>query len=118
MKIIAIHRLLSFLLACVLLAQTAVGVAGWHIDFPPATPDHQSAHCAVIEQHHATHHAGEQDTVGEHHHQCCHTPAGNVAVPVNTLFVPQVEMAALIPLFSTDPYRNPLADLLIRPPIA
>ena len=29
-----IHRLLSFLLACVLLAQTAVGVAGWHVDFP------------------------------------------------------------------------------------
>ena len=113
-----IHRLLSFLLACVLLAQTAVGVAGWHVDFPPAAHEHQSLHCATLEQHHATHDAGGQDSVGEHHHQCCHTPAGNVAVPVNTLPVPQAKIAALLPLFSAEPYRNPHADLLIRPPIA
>ena len=113
-----IHRLLSFLLACVLLAQTAVGVAGWHVDFPLVAHEHQSLHCATLEQHHATHHAGEQDSVGEHHHHCCHTPAGNVAVPVNTLLVQQAETAALLPLFSAEAYRNPHADLLIRPPIA
>ena len=113
-----IHRLLSFLLACVLLAQTTVGVAGWHVDFPLVAHEHQSLYCSALEQHHATHHAGEQDSVGEHHHQCCHSPAGNVVVPMNTLLVPQVESATLIPVFSTELYRNPLADLLIRPPIA
>jgi hypothetical protein len=41
-----------------------------------------------------------------------------VAVPVNTLLVPQAETAALLPLFSAEAYRNPHADLLIRPPIA
>ena len=118
MKKPIIQRLLSFLLACVLLAQTAVGVAGWHLDFPLVAHEHQSLHCATLEQHHATHHAGEQDSVGEHHHQCCHTPASNVAVPMNTLLVPQAETAALLPLFSAEAYRNPHADLLIRPPIA
>ena len=118
MKKPTIQRLLSFLLACGLLAQTAGGVACWHLDFPFVSHDQQPAHCVVMEQHHATHHADEQDAVGEHHHQCCHTPAGNVAVPVNTLLVPQTETAALLPLFSAEAYRDPLTDLLIRPPIA
>ncbi|MDD5394965.1 MAG: hypothetical protein PHE17_18255 [Thiothrix sp.] len=118
MKKPAVHHLLSFLLACVLLAQMAVGVAGWHIDFPPVAQDSQTAHCTVMEQHQATHHAGEQDTVGEHHHHCCHATPGSVAVPVTSLALPQTEPAALIPAFSAEPYRNPLADLLIRPPIA
>lgn len=114
MKKIAIHRLLSFLLACVLLAQTAVGAADWHVDFPPAVHEQQSLHCVTLEHHYS----GKQDSVGEHHHHCCHTPAGNVAVPVNTLLVQQAETAALLPLFSAEAYRNPHADLLIRPPIA
>lgn len=118
MKKIAIHRLLSFLLACVLLAQTAVGAAGWHVDFPPAVHEQQSLHCVTLEHHHATHHAGEQDGAGEHHHHCCHTPAGNVAVQVASLALPSAESAALVSVFSIEAYRNPHTDLLIRPPIA
>ena len=108
MKKIAIRRLLSFLLACVLLAQTAVGVAGWHIDFPHPEQDTLAAHCALM----------EQDTLGEHHHQCCHTTSGSIAVPAASLALPQTESVTLIITFSAEPYCNPLADLLIRPPIA
>ena len=118
MKKPIIQRLLSFLLACVLLAQTAVGMADWHVDIPATVSSSQTVHCAAMEQHHVTHHVGQQDSVGEHHHQCCHTTASSVAVPVNTLPVPQAKIAALLPLFSAEPYRNPHADLLIRPPIA
>lgn len=107
MKKPTIQRLLSFLLAGVLLAQTAVGVAGWHIDFPPATHDH-----------HVTYDAGHQDTVDEHHHHCCYTTSSSIAVPVAALLLPQAESATLVSVFSAEPYRNPLADLLIRPPIA
>jgi len=118
MKKPTIQRLLSFLLACVLLAQTAMGVAGWHIDFPHPARDAHTTHCAVMEQHHATHHADERDSVGEHHHQCCHTTPGSIAVPANALRLPQVESAMLLTVLTENPYRNPLADLLIRPPIA
>lgn len=118
MKKPTIQRLLSFLLACILLVQVAVGVAGWHIDFPHPAQDIHTTHCAVMEQHYATHHADEQDSAGEHHHQCCHTAQGSVAVPVASLPLPLAESATLIPVFSTEPYCNPLADLLIRPPIA
>lgn len=108
MKKPIIQRLLSFLLACVLLAQTAVGVAGWHIDLPSVAQDSQTAHCATLEQH----------TAGEQHHHCCHTTPGNVAVPVASWVLPPAESAKLIPAFSIEPYHNPHADLLIRPPIA
>lgn len=118
MKKPIIHRLLSFLLACVMLAQTAVGVAGWYPDILPATHDHQSLHHAEMEHHLATHHEGEHAAVGEHHHHCCHVSTVGVAVPVNTLPLPPVESAALIPAFSAEPYHSPLTDLLIRPPIA
>lgn len=122
MKKPIIQRLLSFLLACVLLAQTAVGVAGWHLDIPHSAQDTHIAHCAVMEKHAAVwsghDHSGETDERGEQHHHCCHTAPGSLAVPVASLPLPPAESATLIPAFSTEPYRNPLADLLIRPPIA
>ena len=122
MKRTTIRRLLSFLLACVLLAQVAVGAAGWHLDVPHPAQDTHTAHCAVMGQHAAVwgghDHSGETDERGEQHHYCCHTTPGSLAVPVASLPLPQAESVALIPAFSTDPYRNPLADLLIRPPIA
>mgnify|MGYP006953969631 CR=1 FL=1 len=107
--------LLSFLLVCVLLARLAVGVAGWHFDFPLAAHEHQSLHCATPEHHHA---AGEQDTASEHRHCCCHTHAGSVAILGGNLALPKTEPTTLIPMFAADPYRNPLTKLLIRPPIA
>ena len=113
-----IHRLLSFLLACFLLAQTAVGMADWHVDIPATVSSSQTVHCAAMEQHHVTHHVGQQDSVGEHHHQCCHTTASSVAVPTIALSLPRSKPGAVIPPFSSEPYRNPHTDILIRPPIA
>ncbi|WP_028490116.1 hypothetical protein [Thiothrix lacustris] len=106
MKKPTIRCLLPFLLACVLLAQVAVGVAGWHIDVPSVAQNSQVAHCITLEPH----------TAGEHHHNCCHTTPGNV--PVASLALPQVESVKLISAFFTQSYRNPHTDLLIRPPIA
>lgn len=118
MRTPTIHRLLSLLLACVLLAQAAVAVAGWHIDFPPATHHHTAEHCAAMQQHLDAHHTGEPATAGEHHHHCCHSSVSGAAVPVAALLLPPTEPTTLIPAFAAEPYRNPLADLLIRPPIA
>lgn len=117
MRTPTIHRLLPFLLACILLAQTVIAAAGWHLDSPPATHNHAAEHCTAMQQHWNTHHGGEQATAGEHHH-CCHGNASGVAVPVAALLLPPTEPAALISAFSAESYRNPLADLLIRPPIA
>ena len=120
MRNITIRHLFSLLLACVLLAQAAVSAADWHVDLPATTPNSQSVHCAAMAviQHHITHHAGQQDSVGEHHHQCCHSTAGSVAVPTSAVSLPLTQLGVVIPPFAFYPYRNPHADLLIRPPIA
>lgn len=109
-------RLLSFLLACALFGQLVLGVAQWYcldLDVSQAVADGHSDHCLA-----EIHPAEEPDTLDHHHHRCCHTTPSNIAVPAVSLTLLQSITLTLIPLFSADPYRNPLIDLLIRPPIA
>lgn len=121
MNKITTNRLLSLLLACVLLAQIAVNMAVWHIDFPlSGQGQQQTLHSAAMEQHLATHHADEanHNLAAEHHHYCGHCSFSSTALPFQPmpLFLAQTEGS--LPTFRPDNYRNPLTDLLLRPPIA
>lgn len=110
------HRFLALFLTCVLLGQMAVSGLSWHIAAPPTPSETQAAHCLVTAQHLATPPTAATDTVGgEHLHHCCH--ATPVSLVVTAVSWPLVVTATLMPAFSADPYRNPLADLLTRPPI-
>ncbi|OQX01247.1 MAG: hypothetical protein BWK73_46750 [Thiothrix lacustris] len=114
MNKLPIHRLLSLLLACLLLAQVAVATVGWHIDFPHQH-EHEVAHHSVVLAEHD--HVAQDGTV-EHHHHCCHDTTANVALPFASFSLPLTETTTFIPTAIIDPYRAPHADLLIRPPIA
>lgn len=110
-------RLLSFLLACALFGQSVVGIAQWcclGVDVSQAAGDGHSGHCV------AEIHLDEEPDILEdhHHHRCCHTTPSNMAVPATSLTLFQPITLTRISHFSSDSYRNPLIDRLIRPPIA
>jgi len=117
MKRLTNHHLLSVLLACLLLAQMAVATVGWHIDFPHQHEqhEHEMAHHSVT---FAEHDHVAQDGTVEHHHHCYHGTTANVALPFASFSLPLTATTTFIPTAIIDPYRNPHADLLIRPPIA
>lgn len=115
------HRLLSLLLACFLLGQAFTAMADWHIDVVHTKHDIHTAHLVNGGQHFVTwdgHEHSGQSSDREHHQHCCHTATANIALPIAAVTLPLVASAVTTPMFTLEPYRDPHADLLIRPPIA
>ena len=121
MKKPIIQRLLSFLLACVLLGQVQAAMADWHIDVVHTGHDIHTPHLVSGGKHLVTWdghgHSGQSSDIENHQH-CCHTTTASIALPVVSVALPSSKATNITSTFTLDHYRDPLADLLIRPPIA
>ena len=110
--------LLSMLLTLLLLVQSAVGVAGWHLDLPHDEHDSSTPHCsAMVLHHHDAHHVGGGEAQDEHHHYCQMT-VGSIALFTTSPLLSFIGNSETLSAYRPDLYLDPLVELPIRPPIS